>query len=128
MDFGFRILGYRLSLLSGGMRIIVFSMTAFIQLAAAAFGLFILLVGLNGYSERQATPALIAYLLVGLATVPGMGALGVMAARSLVERRGFGKAGASVGAIFGASVLGVVILVVGVIVAFVMAEVLRRMR
>ena len=110
------------------MRVIVFSIVAVVQMALAAFGLFVLLVGLNGYSERQATPGLIAYVVLCLVTIPGMGAVGAVAARSLVERKSFGKAGASVGAIMGVSILGVGILVVGVIGAFVMAEVLRRMR
>ena len=41
------------------MRIIVFLIAAVAQIAAAVFGLFILLLGLNGFSEREATPALI---------------------------------------------------------------------
>ena len=110
------------------MRVIVFSIVAVIQLAVAAFGLFVLLVGLNGYSERQATPGLIAYVVLCLATIPGMGAAGAVAARLLVERKGFGKAGASVSAIIAVVILGVVILVTGVIAAFVIAEVLWKMR
>jgi hypothetical protein len=110
------------------MRVIVFSIVAVVLLAVGAFGLFVLLVGLNGYSERQATPGLIAYVVLCLLTVPGMGAIGAVAARALVEKKRFGKVGASVGAIIGVAILGVVIMVTGVIVAFLLAEVLRGMR
>jgi hypothetical protein len=109
-------------------RIIVFSIVALILFAAAALGLFVLLVGLNGYSEAQATPGLIAYIVLCLVTVPGLGAAGAMVARVLVEKKGFGKGGAAAGAISGGVVAGVVVLVTGVIVAFVLAEVLRGMR
>jgi hypothetical protein len=110
------------------MRIIVFSIVAVVLFAAAALGLFVLLVGLNGYSEAQATPSLIAYIVLCLATVPALGIVGAAAARVLVEKKRFSNVGASACAITGGAVVGVVILVTGVIVAFVLAEVLRRMR
>jgi hypothetical protein len=119
-------LGFGIWSIISRMRIIVFSTVAVVQLAVAALGLFVLLVGLNGYSERHATPGLIAYVVLCLATVPGMGALGAMVARVLVEKKRFGKAGASVGAIVGVVILGIVVLVTGVVAAFVIAEVLRR--
>ena len=110
------------------MRIIVFSITAVLLLGMAVVGLIVLLVGLNGYSERHATPGLIVYLAICLATVPGMGAVGSAKARSLVESKALGKVRASAGVIIGVGISGVMILMVGVVVAFVMAEVLRAMR
>ena len=110
------------------MRVIVFSIVAIVLFGAAALGLFILLVGLNGYSEAQATPSLIAYVVLCLATAPGMGTVGATAARVLVEKKGFGKGGAAVCAITGVTIVGVIMLVTGVIVSFVIAEVLWRMK
>jgi hypothetical protein len=107
------------------MRVAVFLIVAVVLLGTGALGLFVLLLGLNGYSEAQATPGLIAYIVLGLVTVPGLGAAGAIFARVLVEKKGFGKVGAAAGAITCMAILGVVVLATGVIVAFVLAEVLR---
>ena len=110
------------------MRIIVFILTAVIQLAAAAAGLLLLLLGMNGYNERDATPGLILYVALGLGSALGLGLASAFAAKWLVERRSFGRPWASATAVLGFSILGGLILVVSFFAAIVVAEVMRGMR
>ena len=110
------------------MRVIVFILTALIQLAAAAVGFLLLLLGMNGYSERQANPGLILYIALGLGSALGLGLASAFAAKRLVERRSFGGLAASATAVIGFSVLGGLILVVSFFVAIVLAEVMRGMK
>jgi hypothetical protein len=56
-------------------------MLAVVQLVAAVFGFFILLIGLNGFSERQATPSLIFYIVLSVVTVLGDGWLSFLFVR-----------------------------------------------
>lgn len=110
------------------MRIIVFALTAVVQLAAAAAGLLFLLLGMNGYSERQATPGLIFYVALGLVSALALGLLSAFAAKRLVERKSFGVLAASATAVLGFSVVGGLVLVISFFAAIVLAEVMRGMR
>jgi hypothetical protein len=108
------------------MRIIVFSITAGIQIAAAAVGFFVLLLSLNGYSEKQATPSLIFYIVLSLGSVLVAGGTSAYTAKRLTKRKSLGRLGASLIAIIGFSALGVLILIVGFFAALLLAEVVRR--
>lgn len=110
------------------MRIIVFIITAVIQLAAAAFGFFVLLLGMNGYSEKQATPSLILYIALSVVSALGLGGASAFAAKRLVERKSFSSLWASATAILGSSIIGALILVVGFFAAIVLAEIIRGMK
>ena len=110
------------------MRIIVFILTAAIQLAAAAAGGLLLLLGMNGYNERDALPGLYLYVALGLGSALGLGLASAFAARWLVAKRSFGSWGASATAVLGFSVLGGVILVVSFFAAIALAEVMRGTR
>jgi hypothetical protein len=110
------------------MRIIVFILTAVVQLAAAAAGFLLLLLAMNGFSERQATPGLIFYLALALGSALGLGVASAFVAKRLVERKSWGGAAASVTAVIGFSVLGALILVAGFVASIVLAEVMRGMR
>lgn len=110
------------------MRIIVFILTAVIQLAAAAAGFLILLLGMNGYSERQATPSLVLYIALGLGSAAGLGVASAFAAKYLAERRSFGGFAASATAVTGFAVVGGLILVVSFFAAIVLAEIMRGMK
>jgi len=110
------------------MKIIVFIVIASIQLAAAAVGLFLLLLGMNGYSERQATPGLILYIVLNLAAALGLGVAGVFMVKRLVTRRSLGGLPASAVTIIGSSVVGIILLIVSLFAAIALAEVLRGMR
>jgi len=109
-------------------RIIVFVLTAVFQLAAAAAGLLLLLLGMNGYSERQATPGLILYVALGLGSALGLGIASAFAVKRLVERRSFGGLAASATSVLGFAVLGGLILVVSFFAAIALAEVMRGMK
>jgi hypothetical protein len=109
------------------MRITVFIITAVIQLAAAAAGSLLLLLGMNGYSERQATPGLILYAALGFGSALGLGLASSFWVKRLVERRSFGGVAASATAVLGFSVIGAVILIISFFAAIVLTEVMRRM-
>ena len=110
------------------MRVFVFTLTAVIQLAAGAAGFLLLLLGMNGYSGRQATPGLILYIIIGLGSAAGLGLASVLASKRLVGRRSLGGAAASAIAVVGATMLGALILAATVIAAIVLAEVMRGMK
>jgi hypothetical protein len=109
-------------------RVIVFILTALIQLAAAAAGFLLLLLGMNGYSERQATPGLILYIALGVGSALGLGLASSFVVKRLIERRSFGALAASATAVLGSSALGGLVLVVSFFAAIVLAEVVRGMR
>ena len=110
------------------MKIIVYLVTALIQLVAASAGFFVLLLGLNGYSERQATPSLILYLALSVLSILGFGALAVFTTNFIVRKNWAGGAGAAFIATISVSIIGVVVLVAGLFVAFLLAEFVRGMR
>lgn len=110
------------------MRIIVFTLTAVIQLAATAAGFVILLLSMNGYNERDATPGIYLYIALGLVSALGLGLGSAFAARRLVERKSYGRLAAAATSVLGFSVLGGLILVFSFIAAIVLAEVVRGRR
>ena len=110
------------------MRIIVFTITAVIQLACAAAGLLFLLLAMNGYSESQATPSLILYIAVGLGSALGLGIASAFMAKRLVERRSLGGFAASAIAVVSGSIIGFLILIAASVAAVALAEVIRGMR
>ena len=107
------------------MRITVFIVTGIVAIAAAVFGLFVLLLGLNGYSERQATPSLIFYTVFCLVASLILSFLGTIAAKAIVNKQWLGKAAAAIVSIVLASTIGVVLVVVAVFASFILAEFLR---
>lgn len=110
------------------MRIIVFILTAILELAAGVFGFFVLLLGLNGYSERQATPGLIFYIVFCLAGSLSTSFLGTIAAKTVVKKGWLGKPGAAIISIVFTSIIGVLLVVVALFLGFIIAEFLRRTR
>ena len=108
------------------MRIAVFFITAFIQLVVAFLGFFILLIGLNGFSENQATASLIFYIALAFLSALGLGAGSSYTAKRLIEKHSFGKFGASIIAIIGFALLGALILFIGWIAALSLAEILHK--
>ena len=109
-------------------RIIVFVLTAMIQLAAAAGGLLFLLLGMNGYSERQATPGLILYAALSLGSALGLGIASAFVVKRLLERKSFGSLAASVTSVLGFAIIGGIILVGSFFAAIAVAEVMRGMK
>ncbi|HLL76118.1 MAG TPA: hypothetical protein VK421_12740 [Pyrinomonadaceae bacterium] len=110
------------------MRIIVFILNALIQLAAAAAGFLLLLLGMNGYNERDAAPGLYLYVALGLLSAVALGVASAFAAKWLVERRSFGRAAAAATAVLGSSALGGLILIVSFFAAIALAESMRGTR
>lgn len=110
------------------MGIIVFISTAVIQLTAAAIGLFLLLLGLNGYSERQAMPGLILYIALSLTSASALGAASPFAAKRLAQRTSLGRFGSSAIVVVAFSIIGVIVLFVGFVASIALAEVMRAGR
>lgn len=107
------------------MRIIVFVINAVIQLAAAAVGFFMLLLGLNGFSERQANPALLFYIVLGVGSAVGLGVASALAAKWLTQRKSMSTLGASAIAVPTFAVVGVLILFGGIFVGALIASAMR---
>lgn len=110
------------------MRIIVFILNALIQLAAAAAGFILLLLGMNGFGERDATPGLYLYIAVNLAGAAALGLGSAFVAGRLVKKRAYSGLAASAVAVLGFSVLGGLVLVVSFFAALIVADTMRGMR
>ena len=110
------------------MRIIVFVLNAVIQLAAAAVGFLLLLLGLNGFGERQANPSLLFYILLSAGSAAGLGVASAFASKWLAQKKSLGALGASAIAVPVFALAGVLILVVGFFVALLIASAMRGMR
>ena len=106
------------------MGILVFIFIVVVQLTMAAIGLFLLLVGLNGYSERQATPSLILYITLSLTSALALGAASPFVVKRLAKRTSFGTFGSSAIVVVAFSLIGVIVLFVGFLASFVLVEVL----
>ena len=107
------------------MRIIVFVINAGIQLAAAAAGFFLLLLGLNGFTGKQAEPGLLFYIILSVGSAVGLGVASAFLTKWLVQKKSFSALGASAIAVPVFAVVGVLILVVGFFVAALIASAMR---
>lgn len=110
------------------MKILVFILTGLIQLTGAAVGLFLLLVGMNGYSERQAMPSLVFYVALSVATALGLAGGSPFVAKRLAARSSIGSFGASAIVVTSSAILGVAILVALFFASFLLAEILRGLK
>jgi len=108
------------------MKITVFVITALIQLAVAFLGFFILLLGLNGFHESDATPGLIFYIALAFLSALGLGAASAYTAKRLSEKPSLGKFAASLIAIIAFAIVGGLILFGGMIAAALLAEATRK--
>jgi hypothetical protein len=107
------------------MKVIVFILTAAIQLVVAALAFFMLLVGLNGFSEKDAAPSLIMYIVSALGSAVGLGLASVYATKRLLETSlgGFGAAAVAVSSV---AIVGGVILIVGWFAALFLAMIMHE--
>ena len=110
------------------MGILVLILTVVFQLTVAAIGLFLLFLGLNGYSERQATPSLIVYIILSLASACALGAVSPFALKRLAKRTSLGSFGSSAVVVVAFSFIGMIVLFVKFFASFALAEILRANR
>lgn len=110
------------------MRIIVFVINAVIQLAAAAVGFLMLLLGLNGFSERQANPSLLFYIVLGFGSAAGLGFASAFTSKWLAGKKSLGAVAGSAVSVVVFAILGALILVVGFFIALFIAEAMRGRR
>ena len=107
------------------MKIVVFILNALIQFAVAAFGLFMLLVALNGFSEKQATSGLLFYIILSIVSILGIGAASALGAHRLAAKPALGKFAAGAIAVPVFAVIGFVILTIALFAAVFLAQALR---
>ncbi|HEY0077804.1 MAG TPA: hypothetical protein VGB73_04095 [Pyrinomonadaceae bacterium] len=77
------------------MRIIVFIVNASIQLLGSALGFFMLLMGLNGFNEKEAMPGLIFYVIASCMGATLLGGVSAAVAKLLVDKKAVGSLAAS---------------------------------
>jgi hypothetical protein len=110
------------------LRVTVFLVTAILDLAVAICGFFILLIGLNGFSERQATPTLIFYVIFCLTSLIILSYLGTLVAKAFVEKGWMNRVWAAVVSILSTSIVSGLLVIVAVFAGFALAEFLRTHR
>lgn len=108
------------------MKIIVFVLNALIQLAAAAFGFLILIISMNGYSESQATPGIILYIVWSIVSALLLGATGIYGVKFLLAKTSLGNFSASAITVLSLAIAGIVALVIGFFAAIILTEALRK--
>ena len=109
------------------MSILVFLITSTVQFLIASFGFFILLLALNGYSERFATPGLVMYVLVSLVITLGLASLAAFVTKKIVGRKRLSSFAAGSLSTVGFSLLGGIFMVAAFFVCIGIAELLRTM-
>jgi hypothetical protein len=87
--------------------------TALIILAAAAFIMFMLMIGMNGVQERKATPIFIGYLVMVAAVVLISGALSGWGSKKLAVRMKWPMLAAGTLSVLAVSLAGSLALVAG---------------
>lgn len=107
------------------MQILNFLITALVNIAVGVVLFFFLLLGMNGYSEKQATPGLILYIAWALLFSILTAVFSVLAARFLIRKKSFSPLAAT--AIFAPIfiVVGGVANFVGIFAAIFLTEALR---
>jgi hypothetical protein len=107
------------------MQILNVLITALFNIGIAFVLFFFLIIALNGYSERQATPGLILYIVWALFFSLLAAVLSVLTAKYLIGKKSFG----SISAVAIASpifiIVGGIISFLGTIAAVVLIEALR---
>lgn len=107
------------------MSIIVFILIALAQLAVAVVIFFMLILGLNGFSEKDATPSLIMFIALSVACALGLGVAGAFTAKRIAAKKSLGGVAASAISVVGFSALGALILVGGFFAALVLASIMH---
>ncbi|MCA1625778.1 MAG: hypothetical protein LC768_14180 [Acidobacteria bacterium] len=108
------------------MKIIIFIITALIQLAAATFGFFALILGLNGFNEEDATPSIYFFIALSMISALGLGATSAFTAKRIAEKKSLGKFGASAISVVSFAVIGGIILMVGWFAALFLAVIMHE--
>lgn len=107
------------------MKTIVFILIAAVQLIVGAAAFFMLLVAMNGFSETDASPGLLMYIVLTLGSAVGHGAAGVCVAKRL-SAASVGNFGAALISIAGFAIIGTIILLIGWVAALFLAQIVRE--
>ena len=110
------------------MRIIVFIVNALVHLCASAVGLFMLILGLNGFSGREAEPGLLFYVVANALAALGLGAAGALAAGRIAAKRSVGGFAAGAIAVAASFVVGMVLLATAFLAAVLLAQYMHGSR
>lgn len=98
--------------------------TLVVNIAAGVAVFFALLLALNGYSESDATPGIVAYVILALLVTLSMTAMAVLLV-GLLLKKGLGAALSAVIAVAACSIAGVVLKLICSIIGVAAAEFVR---
>lgn len=107
------------------MKTAVFLFTATVNLGIGIILLFLLIIGLNGYSERQSTPGLILFIVWIFIFSFITAAFSFFTASFLNKKKSFSPFAAALISIIGFVLVGVVLDFIGIFAAIGLIEVLR---
>ncbi len=107
------------------MKILAFLIPAVVNAAVAVCLFFLLVLGLNGFSGKQAEPGFLLYIVWAIATTLGAGVLSVVLAAALTGRKDWGAAAAVSVASLVFGIFGAVSSVVGLFAAVFLVSALR---
>ena len=110
------------------MRVVVVLLTVVIQLVVAGAGFLVLLLALNGYHERHAMPALVAYIVLCVLVVIGSALFAVLVANTLLAKKRLGTVGAGAVSTIAFTMLGALLIVINLLIAAGVAEIMRGLR
>ena len=110
------------------MPVIVFITTALIQAAVSTAGFFMLILGMNGFNERDVKPGLLFYVVLGVVTTLVLALGSAFAANGFVKKKAMGRLTAAALSVFGFAAAGAVIMIVGFFVALIIASAMHDMR
>lgn len=110
------------------MRVVLVLLTVVTQLVVAVAGFLVLLLALNGYSERQAMPALLVYVALCLVVVIGSAVFAPLAAKQLLAKKRLGTFGAGAVTTIAFTMLGALLILINLFISAGVAELRRGLR
>lgn len=107
------------------MKILAFIITALANIGIGVVFLFFLLIALNGYSERQANPGLILFVIWVLLFSLATAALSVLAANWMKRKKSLSLPAAALGSTLIFVLIGGGLNFIGIFAAIILIEALR---
>lgn len=107
------------------MKVETFLITALINIGIGAFLFFMLIISMNGFSEDEATPGLVLFIVWALISSLGAGALSFLSVKYLTEKKSFNRWLAALLAIVVFVIIGAAVNFVGIIAAVLLASAMQ---
>jgi hypothetical protein len=107
------------------MNIATLIITAILNGIIGAVVFFILLISMNGFSERQATPGLLLFIIWVVLTAIMAGVLSFLTVKYLIDKKSMGAIVAALMAVTIFTIIGGISNIVGMLAAILLATALR---